>query len=263
MKFKLNRSKAFRDAQGFSLIELMIAMVAGLIVIGAVLTFTVAGVKSNSDYIRATRLTQELRSNLNFISDELRRAGYDENALNYVSRPTSYTQRSPFGPLMIVNPVADNGCIVFAYDRAPGSAGELELGNAEVRAMRRVVVTVAGRSVGVLEFAESAAGLTPNCTAAGPDYTTYPATANATTGWSAFTDPRVIDIQSFRLDNSGFVALPGAGPISPMQIRRVGVALTGALIGDADVVRGVSANVRVRADCIRPNVGTTCVATPS
>jgi len=261
MTLKLNMSKAFQDGQGFSLIELMIAMVAGLIVIGAVLAFTVAGVKSNSDYIRSTRLTQDLRSNLNFISDELRRAGYDEDALNYISRSTSYTQRSPFSPLLIVNPLADNGCIVFAYDRDPGTPGVLELGNAEVRAIRRVVPP--GQSVGVLEFAESAAGLTPSCTAAGPDYTTYPATANATTGWSAFTDPRVIDIQRFRLDNSGFVALPGAGPVSPMQIRRVGVALQGALIGDTDVVRGVSANVRVRADCIRPNVGTTCVASPS
>lgn len=41
---------------GLTLIELMIAIVAGLIVIGAALTFTVSTVRAYGENIRSTRL---------------------------------------------------------------------------------------------------------------------------------------------------------------------------------------------------------------
>lgn len=257
-----------RRSAGFSLVELMLALVAGLIVVGAVLAFTLSSLRANSEFIRSTRLTQELRTTLNFVSDELRRAGYDEDAMRYVFRPASYTQSSPFSPIGVANINAGNGCIVYAYDRLPGNAGVREPDNGEIRAIRRVDRQVNGRTVGVLEFAESSAtNTTVSCDGGSPDYTTYPATCSG--NWCAVSDPRVLDITAFTLSDAGVTNLPGGSGSRPLQIRRLGVDLRGRLIGATDIIRGVHANVRVRADCVQANPGSfsgaagNCTTAPS
>jgi type IV pilus assembly protein PilW len=64
---------------GFSLIELMIAMVVGLIVVGAVLALVVSMIRANNQTIQATRLTQELRATAAVIASDLKRAkGVDD-----------------------------------------------------------------------------------------------------------------------------------------------------------------------------------------
>lgn len=59
---------------GLSLVELMIALVVGLIVSGAAVALVVSIMKANAETIRATRLTQELRTTTEIVSRELRRA---------------------------------------------------------------------------------------------------------------------------------------------------------------------------------------------
>lgn len=265
-----------RSQSGMSLVELMVSLVAGLIVAGAAVAFTVSSLRANTEYVGATRLTQELRTNLNFVADELRRAGYDENAMNYVAQPATFTGVSPFAPISIN---ATKDCIIYAYDRLPGVPGQLELGNGEMRAIRRATRNVNGVNVGVLEFAESAAGLTPACGGGSPNYTTYPPACHAD-GWCALSDPRVIDIQAFSVQNDPrlgydheYGVIPGSPTTSAMQVRRINVELRGALLNNPDVVRGVRATVRVRSDCVRGDAtspaangsnvpGGSCVATP-
>ena len=53
-------------------------------------------------YVRSTRLTQELRNSLDLVSRELRRAGYDENALRYIAMSASNNATSPFAAMRIV-----------------------------------------------------------------------------------------------------------------------------------------------------------------
>jgi len=250
--------------QGLSLVELMVALVAGLIVTGAVLAFTLSSLRVNSEYVRSTRLTLELRNSLNFIADELRRAGYNEDAMNYVGRPTSYTQSSPFAAIQVQNAGAANGCIVYAYDRGEpgGNAGVVDLARGEIRGIRRRVRD----GVGVIEFAESSGTAAPACDGASPDYTTYPPTCSSS-GWCALSDPRVVDITSLSFDTSNFFTAPGSGANLGYQIRRIGVTVLGRLIENnnaADEIRrGVSADVRVRADCIRSNPAGNCVVAPT
>jgi prepilin-type N-terminal cleavage/methylation domain-containing protein len=253
-----------RSQKGFSLIELMIALVAGLIVVGAVLAFTLSSLNSNTEYVTATRLTQELRNNLSLVTDDLRRAGYDENAMSYLARPASFTDFSKFSRIQI-----SGDCIIYAYDRAGGTAGQLDLDNGEVHAVRRATRTVNGVIVGVIESAESSSGNMPSCTGNGPDYTTYPATCNGTSGWCALSDPRVLDIQTFQVVNDlpvtggapGYIA--GSGNVLPMQERRIRVAITGSLVGVPTVVRGARSYVRVRTDCVRSGAATNCTAAPN
>jgi prepilin-type N-terminal cleavage/methylation domain-containing protein len=63
-----------RHQAGVTLIEMMIALVVGLIVTGAVLALVVSIMQSNNETIQATRLTQELRSLADIMTLEMRRA---------------------------------------------------------------------------------------------------------------------------------------------------------------------------------------------
>lgn len=254
-----------RSQSGMSLVELMVSLVAGLIVAGAAVAFTVSSLRSNTEYITATRLTQELRTSMNFVVDELQRAGYDENALDYIAQPVATATSSAFSLIQIADSDGDgvNDCVIYAYDRLPANPGQVDLSNGEIRAIRRTVVP--GTDVGVLEFAESAAGLTPSCNGNAADYSTYPPTCNAGSGWCAVSDPRVLDIQRLAFTDAS-VGVPGnlSIGISNLLIRRVGVEMIGRLQGvpDTQIRRGLRSDIRVRADCIRANLND-CRASPS
>lgn len=254
-----------RAQRGFSLIELMVALVVGLIVSGALLAFTISSVRANAEYVSAARLTQELRSVGQFVDSELRRAGYDEDALSYVAGTTA-TQFSPFSPISLDTTTGAN-CVIYAYDRAPGTAGHIDLDNQEVRGIRRSTATVNGETVGVVEVAESKSGVTPACDGAAPDYTKFPISCSSASGWCAYSDPRTVDIDTFTLDDGGVSGSSHglqeitATGYTPMQLREFKVTLTGHLRSDATVSQTLSFNVKVRANCLR-ELATNCDAVP-
>jgi Tfp pilus assembly protein PilW len=241
-----------RKQAGFSVVEVMVALVAGLIVVGAVLAFTLSSLRSNAQFIRSTRLTQELRTSLQMVSDELKRAGYDDDAISYVGDPASPS--SPFTRILISGANTDASCIIYAYDRSGGTAGTLDFDNGEVRAFRHGLATISGASVGVIEMAQStnAALSCPNSTAAQADYSTYPATC--ANGWCPMTDPRIVNIQAFRID-------PTITNVGTVAIRSLDVLLRGQLVAESDVVRETSSTVKVRTDCVATTV-TDCQLAP-
>src|SRR5664279_3838021 len=72
------KSKAITNKQrGFTLIELMISIVIGLIILAAVLGMFVSMIKSDSDNLKAIRLNHELRAAMSLITRDIRRAGVD------------------------------------------------------------------------------------------------------------------------------------------------------------------------------------------
>lgn len=68
-----------KNQKGLTLIEMMIAIVIGLIITSAVMTMFISNIRSNRDSVAMIRLNQELRGTMTFISDELKRAGYSAN----------------------------------------------------------------------------------------------------------------------------------------------------------------------------------------
>ena len=63
--------------RGFTLIELMISIVIGLIILTAVIGMFVTMIKADNDYLKSIRLNQELRSSMSLITRNIRRAGID------------------------------------------------------------------------------------------------------------------------------------------------------------------------------------------
>lgn len=271
--------------RGFSLVELMIAMVAGLIVSGAVVTFTLSSMKSNSDYVLSTRLTQELRNSMDLITRDLRRAGYNENALGLVATGTA----SPFTRLQLCNDsgacttISSTGvvsaatapiiCAIYSYDRvnrtgSTDASGTIDLDNGEVRGVRLTPRTVNGHTVGVIEYAISSGSTQPACDGASPDYTKYPAACNSTSLWCALSDPAKLDfmkysdgtttpkVPPFIVDNGTVVGKPP----SAVQVRDLSLTLTGKLAGTTDFTREITSDVRIRSDCFDSTISNCALA---
>jgi prepilin-type N-terminal cleavage/methylation domain-containing protein len=263
----LNRSRS----AGFSLVELMIAMVAGLLVSLAAVAFFFSSIRSNTDYVGATRLTQELRNNLDYVTRELRRAGYNADALTYVSLPANSTQRSPFGSIQLVNGGANDSCVLFAYDRDTNgtSIGAVEPAGGERHGIRRFVrsITIDGTAtdIGVIEVAQSDATVTSlDCAADGPNYGTYPPSCNTTTGWCALSDPRRINITALNitLTSGGINNDPSGGNFGTL-VRDYTVVVSGSLLKDTSATQSVNDSIRIRSECLHTTVGTgQCVAAP-
>lgn len=218
---RLNRLRQ----RGFSLVELMVGLVAGMIVVGAVSSFTVATLRASSQNIQSSRLTQDLRTTMALVTRELRRSGYDGNAVQNLGSGSSLSnftalEAPPFGPA---------GCISYQYTR--------DVGAAPFRAIRM--------NGGALEMGTSNATIS-NCNAG---------------NWSVISDPDVVTITGFapaetreafasivqsRVVGTDTEVMAGCG-----VVRNVSIDITGTLVADASVSRTVREEVRVRADPLR------------
>ncbi len=223
--------------RGFSLIEMMVALVAGLIVVGAVLAFTVATVRANSQTVVGTRLSQDLRTALNLMTREMRRAGYDRNA------ELSIATNSPGILYTQVSANAARDCIVLSYNR-PSINTSAAVVNAERKGFRRVVQD----GIGVIQANPGLASTTPTA-------------CNQTEGWTNLTDPQQVDIQELQFNLAERCVFPNAGgnaglppPCTPNSsgitavVRHVDLTLLGALVREPDVQRRLTDSVRIRTD---------------
>jgi Tfp pilus assembly protein PilW len=96
---------------GFSLIEMMIAMVVGMIVVAGAVSLIVAINKVNSETIQAIRLTQELRALTTVIADDIKRSGRVADPIVYVGAGSAVN--GPFQGALSTN--GTGGCVTYAY----------------------------------------------------------------------------------------------------------------------------------------------------
>lgn len=162
---RVNHAHSLKPQAGFSLVEMMVAIVAGLIVLGAVTAFAVSTVRSYSENIQSSRLTQELRTSMNLVVREIRRAGYDASAVTRVltsSTPSQYDTLS----------TPTDECVVYEYDRQANGGAPVAT---EVRGIRRRAAT------GVLQLNASSGVI--DC--------------NGLAGWQDITDRNTVQITKF------------------------------------------------------------------
>jgi prepilin-type N-terminal cleavage/methylation domain-containing protein len=230
MSNSLNRNSP-RLSKGMSLIEMMIALVAGLVVIGAVLTFTVATVRAYNENIRSTRLTQDLRTGMNLAVREIRRSGYDAASVN---RIFSATSPSSFTALSAVQ--ASTGCVIYRYDRGVGAIGDAPAAT-ELRGIRLNSTT------GTLQMDATSSSI--DCSGTG-------------SSWVDLTDPNVVNVTRFEPTVRD---LPFCVPIDHRVVagvdqydfatgttRNLLLNLTGSLRADSTLSRSIVDSVRVRAE---------------
>jgi prepilin peptidase dependent protein B len=227
---RLNRSFP-RGARGFSLVELMVAMVAGLIVLGAAVVFTVTSMRSYSENILSSKLTQELRTSMNLVVRELRRAGHDSTS---VTRVLTTTSASTFDDLAV-----DGDCITYEYDRQVGADGP---DATEIRGFRL------NEDTGTLQL--NASGAAIDC--------------DNDADWEDITDPEVVTITKFEpvMVESTFCSqiaerdLDGDDVIDEYDmahgsVRTVSLCLAGEMVSGDAITRYVTDSVRIRAEDLR------------
>jgi prepilin peptidase dependent protein B len=110
------RSVPLRRQRGVSLVELMVAIVLGMLVIAASLALYANTFGVNASALRVARLNNELRAVMTAVTRDLRRAGYNGAA--------SAALANPFGGLTLS---ASGTQITFTYDLDSNGA----LGSAE------------------------------------------------------------------------------------------------------------------------------------
>ncbi len=133
-----------QSQRGVTLIELMIALVVGLIISGAALALVAAIIKSNSDTVRSTRLTQELRATAEVIARDLRRARSDTDPISNVGTTPLLTACNTID-------TTTTGCVTYGFDCSGSAAGSF-----------RAVDLVTSSSIGKIRLLTATAGA-PAC----------------------------------------------------------------------------------------------------
>jgi len=211
----------------------MISIVIGLIVIGAVIAFTVSTVRAYGENISSTRLTQDLRTSVNIITRELRRAGFDASS---VARVLTNTTPSNFNAVNV-----SANCVTYQYDRGVGGWGGTAAAT-EVRGVRLNTGT------GALQL--NASGTTVNCTGSSSD-------------WVDVSDPQVVEVTKFEpqlylsrfcTDLGTTTPAPPAMPVYQIaqgSVRNLAICVQGRLRRDNSIVRQVGNVIRIRSEDVQ------------
>lgn len=115
-------SSANKTTKGFTLIELMIAILIGALVIGATITIYVTTIRGSSNTLKLTRLNQDLGVAMLIMTNDIRRAGYWGGAIvgaNLTLNPFSDVAVRDIGDVTIGDPTVapvTGDCITYAYD---------------------------------------------------------------------------------------------------------------------------------------------------
>lgn len=211
---------------GFGLIELMVAVVIGLVVVGGITSLLVATLRTNTDNMEMTRLTQDLRATAELVTRDLRRAGYWPNAVDDVG---SGGTSNPFQAIGFNDNPSDGldaTCVLYRYD-------ENENGTLEATEQRGF------RYDADAQVIEAKTGGTDGCD-------------DDTGDWEALTDnaaDRFMEITNFRFTSMGGAPFESVSVTGrTFTIREVVINVEGRLADDPSVTRSVQSTIRVRND---------------
>lgn len=230
-----------KTVRGFSLIEMMVAIVAGMIVIGSVLAFTVSMLRSYNENIRSTRLTQDLRTTMGLAVREARRAGYDRSSVQRVM-----TDNVPLPNLGALAVSATGNCFAYQYDR----------GNSVASRQNRAIRWNSAAGTLQMKAADTAV------------------TCNDTSGWEDVSDPAVVNVTGFKVveRKSPFCVdiQKTKDPVTGSDVylraeglvRNLSFCVRGSLRSDATIVRSIADSGRTRAEVVSflKNQATGCPA---
>ncbi len=215
-----------KPEQGFSLIELLISMVIGLIIIAAGISIFANTAGTDFYQLKVTRLNQELRSTMNLMVRDIRRVGYigptglslviGANIWNPFISPDNGTSFL-FSLVDVSNGdgiAATKDCILFALDQNENGVDD---GNSERFGYR---------------LNANAVKVRPN--------TGVDCTGN---GWQSITDDNTTNVTSLT-----FTPRIQRDSSNNLIICTIDISLTGQLINDSSVTRTINESVKLRND---------------
>ncbi|MFZ2737081.1 MAG: prepilin-type N-terminal cleavage/methylation domain-containing protein [Burkholderiaceae bacterium] len=204
-----------KKQQGFGLIELMVALVIGMIVVGGVLALFVNTLGSNSSQMKMSRLNNELRMAMTSITRDLRRAGYHNWTIPQLTTGIYLT----------------------------GGAGKTS-----PQPVSTITSGTANDEVDV-SYDENSNSLYTVTESYGFRYDSTDKTIEAKIGagsWSSIIDTNAIEITAFTITNISPAAIAPVGATSSVTVPVYSISITGRLKNDTAVVRTLQETVRLR-----------------
>jgi len=200
--------------RGYTLIELMIGMLVGLIVLSGVIYAMLLSLSSSRNVLNSTRLNQEISTLNDLIVGEVKRSGY---------WPASTATASPYtAGTEVALAVIGTDCVLYSFDMN----GDQALANTERKGFK--LASGAG-GVGVIQHRQTGTAM-DDC-------------SNGT--WQSITDDAFMDVTEFAVDclittldgasvASTAASACGTASSGVVSIREVTISLEAEVISDPD-----------------------------
>ncbi|MEI6336380.1 MAG: prepilin-type N-terminal cleavage/methylation domain-containing protein [Methylococcaceae bacterium] len=227
----------------YTLIEIMIALLLGLIVVGATVSIYIATVSSSSGIIKSARLNHDLDAVMSLMINDIKRAGYWAGAT--VAADSRF---NPFTAAITNIQIPSAACILYSYD-AHGDGTVDSYGfkfEANSIKMRKTGTTTANCDNGTWEeFVDST-----QLTITALTFSFSPIEASA-----PFPDlpaaSRCLNVTTNTVTNAAACVTDSANclAVSPCNIaqkRLVNIQLSGHLVSNNTVIKNLSGTVEVR-----------------
>lgn len=234
--------------RGFGLIELLISILIGLIVVAGITSMVVATLRANTENLEMTRLTQEMRSVMQLVTRDLRRGGYDQDAVRDFGSggqtSNQFMEISAFDDSNTEKFLSDGisqtsgdraTCILYSYDANGDGAAFNEDGSPQVDEFRGFRFDSENNAI--------EAKVQGN-----------PADSSCDDGtWETLTDTATVRVDEFSISTPEGNAVPVMEDVSGnpiLTLRTLVFRLDAGLVNDPDVQRSMRETVRIRNDLL-------------
>lgn len=226
-KYWKNRQAGWNRQKGMTLMELLVAGFISIIVSSGMVVLMASTLGTGTQTIKMTQLSGELRSAMQIMSRELRRANYHTTYTACFGDLDCLATLGVDSEVAEININADEDCVWFWYDRPqrcespPCTSIQLSddqdaITDETVAAFRRMENA---DGAGIIQMAVTA-DTTISC---GDDLTD--------TDWADITNPELVDVEVFNVDDAvtGFESY--VYTVNGTQgIERIGITITGRLL---------------------------------
>ena len=219
---------------GFSLVEMMVATLIGMMLLAGITFIFTHTVKANTETLKSAHLHQELRAIMDFMIQDIRRSGYWTKAVCSINPNILFPdtvaefcagkagQKSPFDVMTVNN---NKDCILYNYDATPNG----------------ILDTVPNKD----DIPDERFGFRLNAGAvemrqAGADCDTG--------GWQDVSDPRSITITRLEFDSGNSKSVDFHSNPGRIITREINIVLAGQLKNDPGIERIIISGVHVRND---------------
>ena len=229
-----------------TLVELLVAGAISLIATAGMLVLMINTLGTGSQTVRMARLTQEMRSTMQIMTRELRRANYHAGFMNCYGNTGCLSEMPVLGDItsrvgaITITDNGDSDCFWFWYDR-PQSGTPVAVTSESVAAFRRTTVD----SIGKIQMTTTRTSA-PVC---GSD-----------TDWVDITDPGLVDVVAFNVSDAASVTETINSAGDTQSIERIGLTMTARLSGggsESQWVRDTTYSTRELQEFVKVRNNTT------
>jgi type II secretory pathway component PulJ len=204
-----------------TLLELLVAGIISIIAASGMIIVMANTLGTNTQTIHMTRVSQEMRTAMQIMTRELRRANYHStyrSCYGNVDCRNTLGITSRVGNINITNN-GTSDCFYFWYDR-PQTGTAVPVTSETVAAFWRTTETVNGNTVGKLQMTTTQTAA-PGC--------------NANDDWVDITNPEVINILTFDVSNAASITETINGSLDTQTVEKIAITMTASLSTPANV----------------------------